>query len=522
MSTATRTTCSPSFEEFCSLADRARVVPVVRRVCADWITPVAAYALVGKAPGSYLLESVLGGEKWGRYSFVGFGADVIVRAAGNHVQEWNHQGVRMYPVDDPWQDLRERLAVYQPAHQREDLPRFWGGAVGYVPYEAVRGFEPTVAAGSAGGSVDLTEVHHYTFAIGGTVLVFDNLKQQLSVVVPVLVPPQADHRSLYDKAVEQVEQTLAALHQPSPLEELDVGALWLDQPPVHSALGELRSSFTKPAFEDAVRRAQQYIHEGDIFQLVLSQQFEVAAPSVDALDVYRALRMINPSPYMYFLRFPEVRIAGASPETLVRMEQGVAEVRPIAGTLPRGRTHDEDVLLERKLLDDPKERAEHVMLVDLGRNDLGRVSEPGSVQVTDQLLVEKYSHVMHIVSNVQGRVAAGIDALAVLRSTFPAGTLSGAPKVRAMQIIDELEPVPRGVYGGAVGYIGLDGNMDFAISIRTVTEQEGVFRIQAGAGIVEASVPAREYEETLNKSKAPRLALSVAMANAKQPDEPSF
>jgi anthranilate synthase component 1 len=270
------------------------------------------------------------------------------------------------------------------------------------------------------------------------------------------------------------------------------------------------SSLDEAAFCAAVERAQEHIRAGDIFQVVLSQRFELPAAGVDLLDVYRAMRALNPSPYMYFLHLPEVRIAGASPETLVRLEDGVADVRPIAGTRPRGTTPDDDVRIERELLADPKERAEHVMLVDLGRNDLGRISEPGTVRVTARMAVERYSHVMHIVSNVEGRLAAGHDALDLLRATFPAGTLSGAPKVRALQVIDALEPVPRGVYGGAVGYIGFDGNMDLAIAIRTLTEQGGVLRLQAGAGIVEASDPSREYDETLSKARAALVAIETA------------
>jgi anthranilate synthase component 1 len=271
-----------------------------------------------------------------------------------------------------------------------------------------------------------------------------------------------------------------------------------------------RSSFERAEFCRAIERCKEHIAAGDIFQVVLSQRFRVPADGVDAFDVYRAMRVINPSPYMYFLRFPHRCIAGASPETLVRVEDGTAEVRPIAGTRPRGETPEDDVRIEREMFDDPKEVAEHVMLVDLGRNDLGRISVPGSVRVTERMITERYSHVMHITSNVQGKLAPGRDALDVLRATFPAGTLSGAPKVRAMQIIESLEPERRGIYGGAIGYIGWDGNMDVAIAIRTVVEQDGELLIQAGAGIVEASQPEAEYEECVNKARAALLSIEAA------------
>jgi anthranilate synthase component 1 len=312
---------------------------------------------------------------------------------------------------------------------------------------------------------------------------------------------------LYRSGVERIERALSRLSNPARLHAL--------APPQRGWRVEVpRSSFERAEFCRAIERCKEHIAAGDIFQVVLSQRFRVPADGVDAFDVYRAMRVINPSPYMYFLRFPHRRIAGASPETLVRVEDGTAEVRPIAGTRPRGETPEDDARIEREMFDDPKEIAEHVMLVDLGRNDLGRISVPGSVCVTERMITERYSHVMHITSNVHGELAPGRDAIDVLRATFPAGTLSGAPKVRAMQIIEAQEPTVRNVYGGAVGYLGFDGNMDFAIAIRTVVEQAGELTVQAGAGIVEASKPEAEYEECINKAKAALAAIAAARAGA--------
>jgi anthranilate synthase component 1 len=344
----------------------------------------------------------------------------------------------------------------------------------------------------------------FCFAVGGTVLIFDNVRGTLRVVVPARV--DRDANDAYARATKRIEQALAALDTPNLPRRL--------HPPVSSGELELpESSFDRPGFCAAVEQAKEYIRAGDIFQVVLSQRFRVPLGDTDVFDVYRAMRIINPSPYMYFLRLPDRIVAGASPETLVRLEDGQAYVRPIAGTRPRGRTEEEDVAIEEELLADPKERAEHIMLVDLGRNDVGRISRAGTVSVTDRMLVERYSHVMHIVSNVVGELAPGRDALDVLRATFPAGTLSGAPKVRAMQIIEELEPERRGVYGGAVGYIGFDGNMDVAIAIRTVVAHKDEMWLQAGAGIVEASDPDKEYEESVNKARAGLVAVKAGQEN---------
>ena len=484
----------PSSDEFERLSRGATVVPVYREVIADRLTPVLAHATLGDEAGSYLLESVVGGEKWARYSFVGFAPDVIVRGVADKFERVLGREVQRELGVDPWQRLRETLAEWKPPDV-DWLPRFWGGAVGYASYDAVRTFEPTV--GEALGRDDDWE---FCFAIGGTVLIFDNVRGTLRVVVPARV--DGDPKSAYAVATERIEQALELLDTPALPRRL--------HPPVLSDELELPpSSFDRPGFCAAVEQAKEHIRAGDIFQVVLSQRFRVPLGDTDVFDVYRAMRIINPSPYMYFLRLPDRIVAGASPETLVRLEDGQAYVRPIAGTRHRGRTEEEDLAIEQELLADPKERAEHVMLVDLGRNDVGRISRAGTVSLTDQMLIERYSHVMHIVSNVVGDLAPGRDALDVLRATFPAGTLSGAPKVRAMQIIEELEPERRGVYGGAVGYIGFDGNMDVAIAIRTIVAHKDEMWLQAGAGIVEASDPDKEYEETVNKARAGLVAVKA-------------
>jgi anthranilate synthase component 1 len=484
----------PSAEAFENLGQGVTVVPIYREVIADRLTPVLAHATLGQNAGSYLLESVVGGEKWARYSFVGFAPEVIVRGVADKFERVQDGEVQTELGVDPWERLRETLAEWQPP-KVDWLPRFWGGAVGYTSYDAVRTFEPTV-----GDALQRDDDWEFCFSIGGTVLIFDNVRGTLRVVVPARV--DGDAKASYQRATERIEETLLALDKPKLPRRL--------HPPVAGEDLELpASSFDRRGFCAAVEQAKEYIRAGDIFQVVLSQRFRLPLGKTDVFDVYRAMRIINPSPYMYFLRLPDRIVAGASPETLVRLEDGEAYVRPLAGTRHRGRTDEEDRAIEEDLLADPKERAEHVMLVDLGRNDVGRISRPGTVRVTDRMVVERYSHVMHIVSNVIGQLAPGRDALDVLRATFPAGTLSGAPKVRAMQIIDELEPERRGVYGGAVGYIGFDGNMDVAIAIRTIVARDDEMWLQAGAGIVEASDPDKEYEETINKARAGLVAVKA-------------
>ncbi len=484
----------PARSEFDTLARDATVVPVYREVIADRLTPVMAQATLGDGPGSYLLESVVGGEKWARYSFVGAEPDVIVRGVADRFERIVEGKVQEELGVDPWERLRETLAEWRPP-EVDWLPRFWGGAVGFVSYDAIRTFEPTV-----GEELSREDDWEFCFAIGGTLLIFDNVRGTVRVVVPARVDGDLDEA--YRDATSRIDAALDALNRPTLPRRLH-------PPGANTDLELPPSSFDRTSFCKAVEQAKDYIRAGDIFQVVLSQRFRVPRGETDVFDVYRAMRVINPSPYMYFLRLPDRIVAGASPETLVRLEDGNAYVRPIAGTRHRGKTEREDDAIAEELLADPKERAEHVMLVDLGRNDVGRISQPGTVTVTDRMLIERYSHVMHIVSNVVGELAPGRDALDVLRATFPAGTLSGAPKVRAMQIIEELEPERRGVYGGAVGYIGFDGNMDVAIAIRTLVARGDEMWLQAGAGIVEASDPDKEYEETVNKARAGLVAVEA-------------
>ena len=481
----------PSFADFERYAAEASVVPVWRELLADSLTPVTAWATIGGEPGSFLLESVEHGEKWGRYSFVGFRPSLRVRGKKDRFELVEGDRIEVQATSDPWGALRELMRSWRGPSHVPGLPRFWGGAVGYVSYDAVRLFEPAVGERLP----EEPNAWDFSFAIGGIVVIFDDLDQTARIVRLVRVDRAGDLRVAYEAARDEIEAVaarLAAPRQPRLMERPRVG--------FEGALPP--STFDKQSFVSAVEVAKEHIRAGDIFQVVLSQRFTTQAEGVDLFDVYRALRTINPSPYMYFLRFPEVTIAGASPETLVRLVDGRAEVRPIAGTRRRGASDEDDARIAQELLADPKERAEHVMLVDLGRNDLGRVCEPGTVKLTEQMAVERYSHVMHIVSNVEGVLAKDKDAIDLLRATFPAGTLSGAPKVRAMQILDELEPVRRGIYGGAVGYLGLDGNMDMAIAIRTVIAKDGEIRVQAGAGLVEASDPVAEHEETVNKARA--------------------
>ncbi|MCC7539786.1 MAG: chorismate-binding protein [Deltaproteobacteria bacterium] len=507
MKVGVRWEVQPSFAEVKDAFDAGRVAPVWTELLADGVTPLVAYATLGGGTGSFLLESVEGGETWGRYSFVGFDPRMIARIDARGLEVWSPRGGVTRAPGEPWAALRELLGNQRAADVPEDFPRFWGGAVGYVSYEAVRRFEPTaIARARARGGPPDAEL-----AIGGTVLAFDARRQTVRVIAPVIPEGLTSGRrgpraakAAYDDACKRIERAVAKLRLPARLAPM--------LPPVRGAAGGVsaKSSFDRAGFLAAVERAKEHIRAGDAIQVVLSQRFRSSRGRTRVLDVYRALRALNPSPYMFLVELGERALAGASPETMVRVDRGVVTVRPIAGTRPRGRSAEEDARLADELLADPKERAEHVMLVDLGRNDLGRISEVGSVRVPERMVIERYSHVMHIVSSVTGKLAEGRDALDVLAATFPAGTLSGAPKVRAMQIIDELEPVPRGIYGGAVGYIGFDGNMDVAIAIRTVEANARSFEVQAGAGIVEASDPETEHQETLHKARAPLEAIAHA------------
>ena len=479
----------PSQEAFKALATRGNLIPVVREILADLDTPLSLFRRLDDGRTSFLLESVEGGEKWARYSFIGTGARAIFRARGRDV-EWSQGGTteRIRVDGDPLEVLREKLAELRPAvPEGLELPRFVGGAVGAVSYDWVRFVERIPDDNPE--EIDFPELW---FSLPETVVVYDNVRHSALIIRHVEVPPDGDPEALYAEAVEAIDATLRRLREP--LEPLPAS------PPVRAPM-DVHRSVEREEFHEIVKRAKEYIEAGDIFQVVLSQQFRIPL-QVEPFTIYRNLRLINPSPYLFFLRCEGSVILGSSPEALVRLEHGRIDVRPIAGTRRRGQTPEEDAALEVELLADPKERAEHLMLVDLGRNDVGRVAEIGSVNVNEYAVIERYSHVMHIVSNVQGRLRPGLDWLDLLRATFPAGTLSGAPKVRAMEIIDELENLRRGPYGGCVGYIDYSGNMDTAIAIRTLVINDGKIFLRAGAGIVADSDPEAEFQECLSKAGA--------------------
>lgn len=494
MSNPTRMLEPISFQAFEKLAANANVVPVVASLYADLMTPVGAFMrLCREGEVGFLLESVEGGERFARYSFLGHRPREVLTFDGGTVACQDAQGVRSVG-ENIFHELRQRVRPLRVATP-PGLPRFSGGFVGYFGYDVVRLLERLPAR--------LPPLAHPPIARLGlydTVLAFDHLRHQIHIIANAFVEEADTLRQAYDLALERLHATRQSLATP------------LASPSAHiqaATVQPIQSNFDRAAFCAAVQRAKAYIRAGDIFQVVLSQQF--AQPvSARPFDVYRALRFINPSPYLYFLQFPDQAVIGSSPEMLVRVEQGEATVRPIAGTRPRGKSPENDLRLEAELLADEKERAEHVMLVDLGRNDLGRIATYGGVRVTERMVVERYSHVMHIVSEVRANVRPGLDAIDVLCACFPAGTVSGAPKIRAMEIIEELEPARRGLYAGALGYFDFSGNLDTCITIRTIEIRDGVAYFQAGAGIVADSDPVREYDETVHKSNALRSAIALA------------
>ena len=472
-------------------------IPLMREVLADLDTPLSVYHKLARGPYSYLFESVQGGEKWGRYSIIGLPARTMLRVSGNELTvEKDGKVSKRETASDPLEAVRRFRAQYT-VPEIPGLPRFTGGLVGYFGYETVRYVEPRLGKMA---KPDAIGAPHILLMVSDEVIVFDNLQGRIYVVIHVN-PAIAD---AYQKANARLDDLVADLSQSIPR---------AIAPENNKAVAETDfiSGFTQEGFEKAVERCLEYIRAGDIMQVVLSQRLAIQFEAVP-LDLYRALRTLNPSPYMYFMDLKDFHIVGSSPEILVRLEDGLVTVRPIAGTRPRGETEVEDQALEKELLADPKERSEHIMLLDLGRNDIGRVAKVGTVSVSDQMVIERYSHVMHIVSNVTGELKSDMDAIDVLRATFPAGTVSGAPKVRAMEIIEELEPTRRGIYSGAVGYMGWNGNMDTAIAIRTAVIKDGTLYIQAGAGIVADSVPRNEWNETMNKARA--IFRAVAMASA--------
>jgi anthranilate synthase component 1 len=470
-------------------------IPIVLETFADLDTPLSVYLKLANRPYSYLLESVQGGERFGRYSFIGLPAKIRLEARGNHVYLLGAE-TQDIEAENPLAFVESYLAGFKAAPY-PGLLRFCGGLAGYFAYDAVRYIERKLAASPhANGHSATLDTPDILLLLSEELAVVDNLSGKLYLIVYANPEVAGSYRT----ARERVKQLLASLREP-----VEIPAEAPGQP------GEAVSEFSESDFIAAVERAKRYILDGDIMQVVLSQR--TSKPfGASPLALYRALRSLNPSPYMFYYHFGSFQVVGASPEILVRLEGDTVTARPIAGTRPRGRTMQEDSALANDLLADPKERAEHVMLMDLGRNDVGRVAQTGTVKVTENMQIENYSHVMHIVSNVEGKLKPGLNAMDVLRATFPAGTVSGAPKVRAMEIIDELEASKRGIYAGAVGYLGFNGDMDLAIAIRTGIIKNGTLHVQAGAGIVADSVPRSEWVETKNKAKALLRAAEIAEA----------
>ena len=488
----------PSSQRFAELAAGHRLVPVYRRLMADGLTPLVAFARIDGGASGCLFESVVGGEKIGRYSFLSADPFLEFEARGRTVRIRGDAGEETLDSDDPLGELERRMAPYRPARLPE-LPPFTSGVVGYAAYDAIRYTErlPDPPPDDLG----LPDV---SFAFYDRMVVFDHVTKTLDVVVLARVEdrsPDGVERARL-AACRRVDETVAALSSASSWPKPDDIDIQAAEP------AEAVSCFGREDFLAAVRRSIEYIHAGDIFQVVLSRRLETSF-DLPAIELYRTLRVVNPSPFMFLLRTPSATLVGSSPEIMVRVVDSVVTVRPLAGTRRRGRTPEEDASLAESLLADPKERAEHVMLIDLGRNDVGRIAEIGSVTLADVMVIERYSHVMHLTSNVTGRLAAGMTAFDALRACLPAGTVSGAPKIRAMEIIDELEPRRRGPYAGAVGYVDFGGSMDTCIALRTVVLAGGKAYVQSGAGIVADSVPEMEYEETLNKARGLLVAIEL-------------
>ena len=486
-------------EKFAELASQNfNRIPVTRKVLADFETPLSVYLKLAYGANSYLFESVQGGEKWGRYSLIGLQTSTVLRVYGQQL-EIIKDGKPMVNrhTDDPMAEV-ERFRQLFSMPDLPDLPRFTGGLVGYFGYDTVRYVEPKLAKSQPKDELGTPDI---LLMASDEVAIFDNLSGTLMLVVHVDAG-ESDGLAKANARLDELQQKLAEPAPKIPESEQQLQELSED---------DFKSSFGEDKFLKSVDKIKDYIMAGDAMQVVPSQRLSApfkAAP----LNLYRALRRLNPSPYMYFLDLGDFHIVGSSPEVLARLEDGQVTVRPIAGTRRRGKSEEEDLALEQNMLDDPKEIAEHLMLIDLGRNDVGRISKPGSVEVTEKMVVERYSHVMHITSNVVGEVTDNMPPIDVLKATLPAGTLSGAPKIRAMEIIDEVEPVKRGVYGGAVGYIGWNGNMDTAIAIRTAVIKDDVLHVQAGAGVVADSKPELEWKETMNKARAIMRAAAMVCA----------
>jgi anthranilate synthase component 1 len=486
----------PTFKVFCELAKQGNLVPVYQELLMDLETPLSFFKRLERDRYAFLLESVEGSERWARYSFLGTRPQRIFKARGHEIEIIDHGKSRKLTHVAPLKVLEELLKGYQPVPVA-GVPPFFGGALGYVSYDAVEQFHEV-----ASETKDPLGVPEIFFLFVQTLVAFDNLKHTIKVIDNVEIDNRTSLRSAYDAAVKRIRRVISSLQKkPRGIEPRDLSQAKDTQ--------KFRSNLTPAGFQNAVTKAKEYIKAGDIIQVVLCQRLETET-ATDPFEIYRALRFINPSPYMFYLELEDLRVIGSSPETMVRLTGDTIELRPIAGTRRRGATPEEERELEADLLADPKECAEHIMLVDLGRNDVGRVAAIGSVEVNELMAVERYSHVIHIVSNVRGKLAADKTPFDLFVAAFPAGTVSGAPKIRAMQIISELEPQKRGLYAGAIGYFGYNGNLDTCIVIRTIVMKGKKVFITTGAGIVADSDPALEYQETLNKARAMLKAVELA------------
>jgi anthranilate synthase component 1 len=492
---------SPSFDEFQKLVARGNLIPVTRRILADFETPLSAYLKIRGQGESFLFESVEGGEHIGRYSFVGCNPRAVIKQTGNVVEVIeNGKVAESFTVGKDVKDgleIVERVMKKFRAVALPNLPRFTGGAVGFIGYEYIHDVEPVVPR----PPVDELNTPVIYFLIADELLIFDRVAQTITILVNAVLDEAESTADAYENATSEIDRIVSLLEQPS---KYSAVAVMSEIPPV-----EFKSNQTQEKFFANVETAKKYIHAGDIIQVVGSQRFS-APVKASPLDIYRAVRSINPSPYMFLLELDGFSLVGASPEIHVRCEEGRVEIRPIAGTRRRGKNEEEDAALEKELLADPKERAEHVMLVDLARNDIGRVCDFGSVSVKELMIIERYSHVMHIVTQVEGKLSAGKTPYDLMRATFPAGTVSGAPKIRAMQIISQLEQTARGPYAGCVGYFSFNGNLDTCITLRTALVKDGKAYVQAGGGWVNDSTPDGEFQETVNKSMAMRKAVAMA------------
>ncbi|ODS32692.1 MAG: anthranilate synthase component I [Candidatus Scalindua rubra] len=491
-----KTRYHPAFDEFKEFSKKGNIIPVYRQLFADTLTPVSAFQKVSDADYAFLLESADGGEKIARYSFLGSNPFLGFKCQGSNVEIFNNEEITRFETADPFNELEKQISKFSPV-RITGLPNFFGGAVGYISYDSVRYVENL--PNTTTNDLNLPDMH---FMFYDEIIIFDHLNKTIKVLCAAYLDGR-DIKDVYQDAIDKIDYVIKKLRTPVMAFSDDI-----------TEEGEVNirfsSNFERSDFTKAVEICKEYIRAGDIIQAVISQRLQtqiIAKP----INVYRTLRVINPSPYMFYIKMKDLELIGSSPEVMVKVENGSVNVRPIAGTRQRGRTIEEDELLARELLSDPKERAEHIMLLDLGRNDVGRVSQYGSVIIDEEMVIEKYSHVMHITSSVSGKLTNGKNAFDSLKACLPAGTLSGAPKIRAMEIIDELEPTRRGPYGGAVGYINFSGDMDTCITIRTIILKDGKDAyIQAGAGIVADSIPEREYQETLNKAKGLLRAIEVA------------